>query len=166
MTKGKGGRPSLYSKDIAVEICTRLACGEPLVTMCEDEHMPGVSSVYRWLADNEEFRDLYSRAREDQAHTLADEIIKIADTPVIGTKTKINEKGERETTEGDMIEHRRLQVDSRKWYAAKMNKKYSEKVGVEHSGSIAFENMSEADILAELRALTQHLHATDSQTGS
>ena len=40
---------------------------------------------------------------------LFDEIIEIADTPQIGVKKVIKPDGSVETTEGDMIEHRRLQ---------------------------------------------------------
>ena len=60
---------------------------------------------------------------------LAEEMLAIADTPVLGVKIKTNEKGETETVEGDMIEHRRLQVDSRKWMLSKMlPKKYGDKI--------------------------------------
>ena len=41
--------------------------------------MPGASTVFRWLAENAEFREQYAHAREQQADTLADEIISIAD---------------------------------------------------------------------------------------
>ena len=98
--------------------------------------MPSVSTVYRWIQAHVEFRDNYTRAREDQADTLADEILDIANTPVVGVKTKTNEKGEVETTEGDMIEHRRLQVDARKWIAAKLKpKKYGDKQQTEVTGA-------------------------------
>ena len=132
------GRPSDYSEDMAIEICARLASGESLVRMCKADDMPSVSTVYRWIQAHEEFRDNYTRAREDQADTLADEILDIANTPVVGVKTKTNEKGEVETTEGDMIEHRRLQVDARKWIAAKLKpKKYGDKQEIEHSGNVS-----------------------------
>jgi len=130
------GRPSDYTEDMAIEICARLASGESLVRMCKADDMPSVSTVYRWIQAHEEFRDNYTRAREDQADTLADEILDIANTPVVGVKTKTNEKGEVETTEGDMIEHRRLQVDARKWIAAKLKpKKYGDKQQTEVTGA-------------------------------
>ncbi len=130
------GRPSGYTEDMAIEICARLASGESLVRMCKADDMPSVSTVYRWIQAHEEFRDNYTRAREDQADTLADEILDIANTPVVGVKTKTNEKGEVETTEGDMIEHRRLQVDARKWIAAKLKpKKYGDKQQTEVTGA-------------------------------
>lgn len=78
---------------------------------------------------------MYARAREDQADTLADQIIEIADTPMLGIKTKTDEEGNVETTQGDMIEHRRLQVDARKWIAAKLKpRKYGERLNTEHTG--------------------------------
>jgi hypothetical protein len=49
-----------------------------------------------------------------QADALFDDINYIADTPQKGIKT-ITKAGVVETIEGDMIEHRKLQVDARKW---------------------------------------------------
>lgn len=129
------GRPSDYTPETAAEICGRLVDGESLRGICSEECMPDIKTVYRWIGANPEFRQQYALAREDQADTLADDILKIADTPVLGVKTKTNAEGEVETTEGDMIEHRRLQVDARKWVAAKLKpKKYGDKVTNEHGG--------------------------------
>lgn len=129
------GRPSDYTAEIAAEICGLLASGQPLVAICRDEKTPDVRTVYRWLAAHEEFRLMYARAREDQADTLADQIIEIADTPMLGIKTKTDDEGNVETTEGDMIEHRRLRVDARKWIAAKLKpRKYGERLNTEHTG--------------------------------
>lgn len=128
------GRPTDYSEELAAEICERLANGQSLAAMCREPGMPNASSVYLWLIKHKEFSEMYARAREDQADTLADQIIDIADTPQIGIKTKTGKDGV-ETHEGDMIEHRRLQVDARKWVAAKLKpRKYSEKFLNEHSG--------------------------------
>jgi ribosomal protein S7 len=41
--------------------------------------MPARATVFRWLASNQEFRQLYVLARQCQAEDLADEILKIAD---------------------------------------------------------------------------------------
>ena len=121
-------RPSDYTDEIAAEICERLAQGNSLRTICKAEDMPSDRSVYRWLEWNDAFRQQYARARETQADTLADEILDISNTTVLGVKTKIGKDGI-ETTEGDMIEHRRLQVDARKWLAGKLApKKYGDKL--------------------------------------
>ncbi len=129
-------RPSEYTEEQAIEICSRLAEGQSLVAICRDDDFPDVRTVYRWLVANETFCQMYTRAREDQADTLADQIIDIADTPLRGIKTKTDAEGNVETTEGDMIEHRRLQVDARKWIAAKLKpRKYGERVQNEHTGA-------------------------------
>jgi hypothetical protein len=58
------GRPSVYTAEIAAEICVRLACGESLRAICHDETMPGQMTIYRWLSENcGGFREQYARAR-------------------------------------------------------------------------------------------------------
>lgn len=128
------GRPSSFTQKVADEICARLMDGQSLRGICADEDMPGQRTVYQWLMANEAFAQQYARAREVQADTLVDEILGIADTPVIGQKTVSKATGV-EISEGDMIEHRRLQVDARKWLAGKLApKKYSEKLLNVHTG--------------------------------
>ncbi|MGV2110143.1 terminase small subunit protein [Agrobacterium salinitolerans] len=131
-------RPTVYSGDVADAICERISEGESLRSICEGEDMPSKSTVFRWLADDEMFRDQYARAREAQADALFDEILSIADTPQVGEKRKVKEDGGVEISTGDMIEHRRLQVDARKWMASKLQpKKYGDKLDIEHGGKIA-----------------------------
>lgn len=130
-------RPSEFKEETGAAICARLASGEPLVKICRDDDMPHVATVYRWLIANEAFRDSYARAREDQADTLADEIQAIADEPMVGKKTTTKANGDVETVEGDMLEHRKLRVEARKWIAAKLKpKKYGDKVEHEHGGNL------------------------------
>lgn len=123
------GRPSKYTNKVADEICERLANGESLRAICESAHMPSLSMVFRWLAQNVEFREQYARAREAQADAIADEILTLADRPQIGHKTTTKANGDVETVEGDMVERSRLQIDARKWLAAKLRPKvYGEKI--------------------------------------
>ena len=131
------GRPSSYSQELADHICDELAAGRSLRAICrEDEEMPAASTVCRWLAQIDSFREQYARAREAQADALFDEILDIADTPQVGQKSVSKVTG-LEITEADMIEHRRLQVDARKWIAGKLApKKYGDKVDVNHGGDI------------------------------
>lgn len=127
-------RPVSYTPELGIEICARLAEGESLSRICEDEGMPNKSTVVRWAADiNHPLAQQYARAREIGYQLLADEIIRISDTPVIGEKTKISDDGV-EITKGDMIEHRRLQIDSRKWMLSKMLPKvYGDRVQVDQT---------------------------------
>lgn len=115
------GRPTDYTPEIAARIIAQLSEGKSLRKVCKAEDMPSESAVRQWaLDDREGFSAQYTRARELGYLAMADELLEIANTPQIGRKTKTTDEGKVETTEGDMIEHRRLQVDTRKWMLSKM----------------------------------------------
>lgn len=117
-------RPTDYSQELAATICSKLADGESLKSICSADEMPDKATVYRWIIAHEEFRDLYARAREDQADTLADEIIDIADQS--NHDTIVDEHGN-ERPDGEWIARSRLRVDARKWVASKLKpKKYGD----------------------------------------
>lgn len=115
------GRPSLYTDELAQRICERLAAGESLLSICEsDPDMPAESTVRLWaLDDREGFSARYARAREIGYLHMGDELLTIADTPQEGITVTEKATGT-ETRTGDMIEHRKLQVDTRKWMLARM----------------------------------------------
>lgn len=126
------GRPSDYTQEIADAICERLADGESLRKICQDEEMPNKSTVFRWLAANKEFCDQYAHAREAQADSLADEILDISDDG--SCDTYVDDNGNTRTDQ-EVIGRSRLRVDARKWLASKMApKKYGDKVTQEHTG--------------------------------
>jgi hypothetical protein len=106
--------------DVQREICRRIIEGESVRTICKDSSMPAQSTVFEWLARDPEFRAAYSLAKQLLAETLAEEILEISNTPQPGVKTTTKADGSVEIVEGDMIEHRRLQVDARKWLAGKL----------------------------------------------
>lgn len=127
------GRPTLYSVELACEICARLAEGSPLCRICLDPRMPAKTTVYRWLGENEEFRALYNIAREDQADTMADEMLAIAD----------------ECDSSD-VKQARLRIDTRKWLAMKLKpKKYGEKIDLNHTGSVPVKEISDKPLEAD-----------------
>ena len=136
-TKKPKREPVRYSRALAERICERLAGGESLKAICRDAGYPKAHTVLEWARSNKEgFSDQYARAREIGYGLLADEIIDIANTPQIGKKVVTKEWGE-EITNADMIEHRKLQVDTRKWMLAKMlTKVYGDKQQVEVSGGL------------------------------
>ena len=123
------GRPSDYSVEIVTTICSRLAEGEPLVRMCREENMPSTATVYRWLIAHQEFRDMYARAREDQADTLADQIIDIADE-------SSGDRASDGSVNSENVQRSRLRVEARKWIAAKLKpRKYGDRL--ELAGEVA-----------------------------
>jgi hypothetical protein len=127
--------PSKYSTLIADLICDEIASGRSLKDVCLDDGMPHFVTVFRWLDKNEEFRGKYKRATEIRTEYLAEEVIALSDRPVKAEKRVIKADGGEEVTIGDNTERTRLQIDARKWYAAKVYpKKYGEKVQQEVSG--------------------------------
>ncbi len=120
------GRPSSYSTEKAVRICELISNGKTLKKICREDGMPDKATIFRWLAVNEEFRDLYAKAKEIQAELMAEEILEIADDGINDTYT--DDEGQ-ERVNADVIQRSRLRVDSRKWLLSKlMPKKYGEKL--------------------------------------
>lgn len=130
-------RPSSYTPEMADLICADLALGMSLRSICRCDDRPDMTTVMRWLREREEFRQQYARAKEEAADGLVEEMLEIADTPVEGVRTKHTADGVEETRE-DMLGHRRLQVDTRKWIASKLKpKKYGDKIEHDHKGNVA-----------------------------
>lgn len=127
-------RPSDYCKETVDAICERLVEGESLRAICRDEAMPAISTVFRWLSLHPEFSEQYARAREEQAETLADEIVAIADETEVSAKHDGEEV--RFAVDATAVARNRLRVDARKWVAAKLKpKKYGDKLAHEHGGT-------------------------------
>jgi hypothetical protein len=109
-----------FSQEIFDEICVRIAEGESLRKICKDEKMPSLVSVWKWLNSSEELVKQYTRAREEQAETLVDEMIDIADYKK--DDTYLDEDG-KEVINQEVIARSRLRVDARKWVASKLKPK-------------------------------------------
>jgi hypothetical protein len=126
------GRPSAYSPEIATALCTRLINGQSLRSVCRDLSMPSISTVYEWLFVHPQFSEQYTRAKEDQADTYADEIIDIADN---SSADLIPGEDGKMRVDHEAINRSRLRVDARKWVASKLKaKKYGERVEQLHVG--------------------------------
>lgn len=135
-------RPSSYTQEVADEICKRLAGGETLILICKEEEMPSQSTVFRWAQNNAVFRENYARAREEQADYFAEEILKIADEDPAIVLQRQREGEETIIVDGAAIQHQRLRVDARKWFASKVApKKYGDRQEIEHSGAVTLETL-------------------------
>jgi hypothetical protein len=132
--KGKKGRPTLYIEALGKEICSRLAEGESLRSICRDPHMPPRRTVRRWAEDESHpFARQYALAREIGYHELADEIIEIADDATNDYVLRANEQGAQVVVDHDNISRSRLRVDARKWILSKrLPKIYGDKI--RHTG--------------------------------
>jgi len=116
-----GGRPTIYSDEIAKEICEHIAGGKSLREYCRIESKPSTSTVCRWIVGKPEFWAQYASAREAAGFAHADRMIDIA-----------------EMIEGGMIgpQAAKVMMDAYKWAAERMaSKHHSAKQEIDHKSS-------------------------------
>lgn len=139
LEKKKVGRPSSFMQEVADDICSLLAQGESLRKICERPRMPAMSSVFKWLNENQQFSEQYARAREAQTEAMLEDVLMIADgaTP-------------------EDVQVAKLRVDARKWAMSKLApKKYGDKVTQEISGTMTNQNINLSS--DEFREIAQEL---------
>lgn len=130
-------RPSKFTAAIGAEICERLGNGEPLAVICRDAHMAHDSTVRRWADGDEAFALAIADARARGFDIIAAQCLEIANTPVEGVETVEKADGAVETRTGDMLGHRKLQIETRLKLLAKWDpKRYGDKQQIEHSASV------------------------------
>jgi hypothetical protein len=118
-----GGRPSLYSDDLAEEICDRLADGESLRAICKEPAMPSMTTVLSWAdEDKGGFRGRYACAREAQAEDMDGLILAVA-----------------EETAPENAQAQRVKLEAYRWRASKLApKRYGDKLDLTSDGEGMF----------------------------
>ena len=92
------------------------------------------STKFFELIMEEDKKKRYARACELRADVIFEEMLEISDTPKLGETTVVSDSGTSVKTE-DMTQHRKLQVETRKWVLAKLApKKYGDKLDVTSDG--------------------------------
>lgn len=126
------GRPSLYTLALAEEVCERLSNGETLEDICRSAHMPATRTIYLWTETHESFAADFARARARGFDAIAADALRIANTPVEGVEYVTKADGGVEERRGDMLGHRKLQIETRLKLLAKWDpKRYGEKLALE-----------------------------------
>jgi len=107
-----------YDPEFAVLICERIATTpQSLVKICEAPDMPGIASIFRWVREHPEFREMYVMAKETQAEVLLEEALDLVDDD---SNDLIH------TPDGKIVFNRlalqrcKMQVEHRRWIAAKL----------------------------------------------
>lgn len=139
-SKNLGGRPTKWSRKLALEICAELAEGRSLRAIVRKKSMPAMSTIFRWLDKHQWFREQYARAREAGADALADDIQDIASRVLVG---------------GYDPQAARVAVDAMKWVASKQRpKKYGEKLDIDQTTEVThkFEDMTDEQLDREIKA--------------
>lgn len=100
-----------YSPELAQQICTLLSEGASLRTITRMDGMPSMASVWKWIAEREDFQAMYATAKQESADALVEDMQAIADDESLDPNS------------------RRIRVDTRKWIASKLKpKRYGDKV--------------------------------------
>lgn len=71
-----------YTEPLAVEICERVSCGELVICICNDDHMPTVRRCKQWMNEHEDFAMLYKGSVgsvNDRLDIFEEQVIQIAD---------------------------------------------------------------------------------------
>jgi hypothetical protein len=121
------GRPSSFNQDIADKILDELARGSTLRSIQDMPGFPGRSTVFRWLAENEDFSRRYAVALAWRTEGRADEIVQIADDSsedfVVGDD---GEGGPMLKLDREHIARSKMRIEVRQWLMEReMPRKYS-----------------------------------------
>lgn len=140
------GRPTKYTQELADEICEGITLGNSIRTVCKPEHMPAISTFYKWIRTNEQFAKQYARATEERTEAMAEDLLDIADN---GANDYMDTENGKTKYNGDAIKRARLRVDTRKWLMAKMKpKKYGDKLEVGSTSEVThkFEDLTDEQL--------------------
>lgn len=158
--KARGdGRPTTYTPEMAARICELIAKGKTTRQISTMEGMPHEDTIYDWKRDYAEFSEQIARARVEQTHAWAEQIITIADdiqqdvlrdgdgNPILdgqGNVKYIKEQPQRT----------KLRIETRQWIMERVNRGdfgQRQQLDVRHE----FADKDDAEILHELRTAAE-----------
>ncbi len=117
-TPDQHSRPTAFTDATTDELLGLLCEGRSLREICEADHLPSLSTVYRRLHSDPVFQARYAAARATGAEAMADEVIELG-----RNATSENAAGIR------------VRVDTVKWAAARLApKRWGDRVSAELSG--------------------------------
>jgi hypothetical protein len=125
------GRPTDYSHELAAKICSKLAHGQSVRTICRVDGMPNPDTIYEWLRVHKEFAEQYAKAKDDGCDAMFDDLLAIADDGENDYMETFDDDGKPTGYKfcGEHFQRSRLRVDTRKWYLSKLKpKKYGDKL--------------------------------------
>lgn len=91
-TDGTGGniKKSSCTSDIVEAVCMLLAQGTPIRSIAKIEGMPSKSTIYSWLLNVAEFKELYAMSEHIYLMDMAAELVEIADEKHVVVETDEN----------------------------------------------------------------------------
>jgi hypothetical protein len=117
--------------------------------------MPAFQKVYEWMGRDQDLSGAIARAREIGYDKMAEEVLQIADTPMMGQIQTMDDKGSTIRTE-DMLGHRKLQIETRLKLLAKWNpKKYGDRTVL--AGDAQMPVVVQSEATEELKEILKNL---------
>lgn len=133
------GRPTDYNEELAAHICSEVASGRSLRSICREDDMPAMSSVFLWLSRHPTFSEQYAKSQVDRATALAEEILEISDD---ASNDLLIQEG-KGAPNSVSVARDKLKVDTRKWLLSRMDpKRYGDKVETVHSGELEIKQIT------------------------
>jgi len=86
------GRPSLYTPELANNICYRVSNGESLRSICKDSTMPAQSTIHLWKLAYPEFSEQYRQAYKLKIELEVDLLIDLVDNCALDEVPKVKEQ--------------------------------------------------------------------------
>lgn len=118
-----------YTPEKGEEICSKLADGISLRTICQEEGMPDKNTFFRWLREFPELRDQYARAKEESTDALNEILIELGDRAI-----EHSEEADVKAANA-VVSAYKLKADNLRWVMSKLKpKKYGEKLDVTSDG--------------------------------
>ena len=147
------GRPTTYTEETAAKICEGLSEGKSLRTVCREEGMPALSTIFLWLKAHPKFSEQYAIAKDECADALVEDMLDIADnqveTPLVVEGIVVTDKnGETVMVRDNVaVNHAKLRVDTRKLAASKLKpKKYGDRQIVDQTTKHSLDVESMEDV--------------------
>jgi hypothetical protein len=115
--KKKPAKRVRVTKQLMIEVAERLAKGESLLRICDEEGMPEYHAITRAVIRDAEFHEIYREGRVRQAEFYADRINKLANDPLPTHHADGTPCDSRWL--GAEIQRRKLEVETLKWTLAR-----------------------------------------------
>jgi hypothetical protein len=156
-TRDGPGRPPIHDRATIVSaLCERVANGELVKAVAADLGVHP-ATIRKWCAEDTELGALYARAREDQAHALAEQALEIAggndaltrlhEQAVADAEDELRASGDKlwfqkvQELRAGVVQRDRMRVDTIKWLASKIAPRaYGERMTTEHTGEVKHEH--------------------------
>lgn len=116
--RNEGGRPTLYTNDLAVQICNEIASHDRTLRDLVEKYewFPSIDTIHAWCLLHETFSDLYYSARKKQADLRAHELDELERETI---EYYIDDKGNKRI-DPSSVHLAKLKSTNRQWTAGRL----------------------------------------------